>query len=215
MAGTPRNSPIELTMGDWMRGQEKRTMHEERRPKIGKASDLLGPGFAPTAVHLNDWNSEEARFNGYFYSYGDASNVPEPGVMIWFGHIISSGHHGEQTLWSHGPLPTRILRRYFHVHSNQMPVYGPWTPLVTHHRAAQVTTGTHTVGVVQSTPVTFTPPFPAGAVPIITLTPADAANPHQYSVGHDDATHAGFTLTTYRSTGSAALKVDYYAVLPS
>ena len=126
---TPRNGPVAGSMDDWMRGQEKRVMREERRPRISSASDLLGPGFGPTATELTDWNAEEARFNGFFYSAGDAENVPLPGYYWWMGLAISTGNHTLQIVWSHGPGETMVFQRQVHVHDNQMPSFAPWEPL--------------------------------------------------------------------------------------
>jgi hypothetical protein len=210
---TPQDHPIPVTMQDWMRGHEKRVMHQERRPQIKKASDLLGPGFAPTATHILDWNSEEARFNGFFWSSDEADNVPdEVGPWAWLGLTISTGHHGQQITWSHGGTEYTTYHRHFHVHSNQMPVFGEWVPLGS-KRVGQVTTGTHVVGTVLTTPVTFSTPYPVGVVPRIALSVANSSNPQQYNVGHADATHLGFNLKTHRNTNTTALAVDYIAML--
>jgi len=62
---------------DWMRRIEKRLMHEERRPQIRTASDLMGPGLGPKAVQLFDWNDDITLFNGFFWSEpGPAQHSP-------------------------------------------------------------------------------------------------------------------------------------------
>jgi hypothetical protein len=69
---------------DWMREVEKRVLHEERRPGITTASDLLGPGVGPFSVPILDWNAPETAFNGFFHSEPGAINVPIAG-HYWMG----------------------------------------------------------------------------------------------------------------------------------
>lgn len=126
---SPKGHPVPQTMDDWMRSQEKRTMHEERRPRVATAQDLLGPGFGPRATRISDWNVEEARFNGFFWSTGDALNTPAANYMAWMGLAITTGHHTVQVLWSHGSAPTLAFTRQIHVHANEMPSFMPWEPL--------------------------------------------------------------------------------------
>ncbi len=126
---TPNNWPQAQGLGDWMRGQEKRMMREERRPRVQSASDLLGPGFGPHATTVTDWNSEAARFNGFFHSDGSASNTPAPAVVAWHGLTVSVGNHGVQMLWSHA-TPVRTFVRNFHIHELSTPTYGPWQEVV-------------------------------------------------------------------------------------
>lgn len=125
--GTPTNWSHPEDLSTWMRHQEKRVMHESRRPQISQASDLLGPGFGPQATYLSDWNAEEARFNGFFYSDGDATNAPTSDPEVWLGLVISSGEHVQQVAWAHGGS-SEVYQRAVHIHSNQMPVYATWEP---------------------------------------------------------------------------------------
>ena len=46
--GGPNGWRIRRHRLDWMREQEKRVLHEERRPMVTTASDLLGPGSVRT-----------------------------------------------------------------------------------------------------------------------------------------------------------------------
>ena len=69
---------------DWMREVEKRILHEERRPHIKSASDLLGPGISPFSVLIKDWNAPETAFNGFFHSEPGAINSPIAG-RYWMG----------------------------------------------------------------------------------------------------------------------------------
>jgi hypothetical protein len=128
--GTPKNHPVNVTMNDWMRSQEKRVMHEERRPRVTTAADILGPGFGPTATPLLDWNAEEARFNGFFYSEGDATNAPHDDAMLWMGTVISTGHHAIQVVYSHGDGPIEQWMRSVHIHENNLPSFTAWAQAV-------------------------------------------------------------------------------------
>jgi hypothetical protein len=69
---------------DWMREVEKRILHEERRPNIRTASDLMGPGVGPYSVWINDWNADETNFNGFFHSDPGALNTPD-NTKCWMG----------------------------------------------------------------------------------------------------------------------------------
>jgi hypothetical protein len=91
--------PIAQTFVDVQRQQQKRTRHEERRPQISKASDLLGPGLAPTAVMLVDWNAPETLFNGIFYSDPGSLNSPD-GTLAWMGqtYMNSDGYGYQQVV---------------------------------------------------------------------------------------------------------------------
>lgn len=73
-----------VTGEDWMRNMEKRVLHEERRPQIRTAADLLGPGVAPWSVLITDWNQAETVFNGFFHSEPGAANTPRDGGY-WMG----------------------------------------------------------------------------------------------------------------------------------
>lgn len=128
--GGPTNHPI----GDgdpsaWFRQQEKRTLREERRPRVTAASDILGPGFAPRAVQVNDWNAEEATFNGFFYS--EAGAIHTPGAGVWIGLVIATPTgHGLQQVWSHavgGDTPPTRWTRSFHTHTGETTTYSAWS----------------------------------------------------------------------------------------
>ena len=70
--------------GDWMREMEKRVLHEERRPNIRAAADIMGPGIAPYSVLINDWSADETAFNGFFHTVPGALNTPDP-TRYWMG----------------------------------------------------------------------------------------------------------------------------------
>ena len=56
-------------MPDWMREVEKRVLHEERRPNIRTASDLMGPGLSPYSVLINSRYSLSRPINTYFIGH--------------------------------------------------------------------------------------------------------------------------------------------------
>lgn len=59
-------------------------LHEERRPSIQAAADLLGPGIAPHSVEVADWNAPETVFNGFFHSLPGSVNSPDAS-KYWMG----------------------------------------------------------------------------------------------------------------------------------
>jgi hypothetical protein len=94
---------------DWMRSQEKRMLHEERRPQIKHASDLMGPAMGPYAVRISDWNQAETEFNGLVWSEPGALNTPN-GAEWWIGQVIAQqGGFGVQTAWNYRTPGTPAL----------------------------------------------------------------------------------------------------------
>ena len=85
-----------------MRQQEKRVAHEERRPIIHSASDIMGPGLAPHAVEISDWNGEETLFNGIFTSNPNSGtqHSPDP-TQHWVGVSYATVDGiGYQQVWN-------------------------------------------------------------------------------------------------------------------
>lgn len=123
----PNGHRIVQSMDDWMRSTEKRLGHEERRPIVRRASDLLGPGFAPYAVHTVNWNSEETQFNGLFYSETGAENTPD-NSMTWIGTVIATRDgRGVQEVWNFdGPEPLHYTRSWT-TGNNPIPTWTAWT----------------------------------------------------------------------------------------
>lgn len=110
----------------YMRHQEKRIMAEQRRPIVRKASDILGPGFGPLATELSDWNSDEAAFNGYFWSAASTtSNAPDT-TSVWMGICVSNGLFGWQQVLAVDPaFPVYVTRTWALVAGVR--VYEVWT----------------------------------------------------------------------------------------
>lgn len=100
-------------------------LHEQRRPIVRKAADILGPGFAPFATVITDWNSDEAAFNGYFWSAAAAdSNAPDT-TSIWMGHCVSNGQYGWQQVLAVDPAATTYWTRIWSLVAG-VRVYGVW-----------------------------------------------------------------------------------------
>lgn len=103
------------TAEDWMRHQERLHAQEARRRIPQDATDLLGPGFGPTATEVDDWNQDETAFNGFFWSRVGALHSPD-GEHEWVGICVAEddGEVGVQTVWSvrDGDPPREYVRRW-------------------------------------------------------------------------------------------------------
>jgi hypothetical protein len=104
---------------DWMREVEKRILHEERRPNVRTAADILGPGIGPYSVLLDDWNAAETVFNGLFHSLPGAANAPLAD-RYWMGTCqATSDGYGLQRVDEYQGSSTAIwpragyLRKFF------------------------------------------------------------------------------------------------------
>jgi hypothetical protein len=104
----------------YLRQQEKRVMREERRPIIGSASDLLGPGAGPHANLINDWSSEAGAFVGVYYSDPTLGQTNSPNdALYWMGETFATGDgYGFQRLTQVDPSgatladPLRYTRHF-------------------------------------------------------------------------------------------------------
>lgn len=111
MSGVPTNWRIIDNAGDWMRQHEKRAMHEARRPKVTHAADLMGPGLAPYAVEVKDWNAEETEFNGFFFSAPNALHSPDA-TMWWMGTSIAQVEgFGLQQVWDYRATTVPVVMK--------------------------------------------------------------------------------------------------------
>lgn len=114
MGGT-NNWAIDIDANDYLRSMEKRVLHEERRPQVRSASDLLGPGFAPYAVQTNDWNAEATARQGFWWSAPGALNSPD-GTKTWIGIVQASADgSGNQELHEqiNGSPPAHKIRTFW------------------------------------------------------------------------------------------------------
>ena len=69
---------IETNAEDYFRHQKKQLQVSDRRPVIRRASDLVGPGLAATAVRVNDFNDILATYNGFFSAVVPAPTIDDP-----------------------------------------------------------------------------------------------------------------------------------------
>src|SRR5262245_15823756 len=111
---------------DWVREIEKRILHEERRPFVTSASDLLGPGFTgPYATDIPDWNGDGAAFDGFFTSQPGALNAPDA-TSTWQGITIADdAGTGIQRVWAldGSAPPTEYVRTFV---TNGSRTYTAW-----------------------------------------------------------------------------------------
>jgi hypothetical protein len=92
------NYPIPSDAGGYLRREAKRAMQQARRPAFKGLREEVGPGIAPRAVQVLDWNSEECTFNGYYYSVPGVLSSPDP-TTRWVGEVwAQDDFNGVQTL---------------------------------------------------------------------------------------------------------------------
>lgn len=107
--GGASNQRIVENGEDWMRQQEKRMLHEERRPRVAQASDILGPIFGPYATRISNWNQADTEFNGIVYSEPGSLNSPNDAEW-WIGQVMAQqGGFGIQTAWNFRSTGTPLL----------------------------------------------------------------------------------------------------------
>lgn len=119
---------IEINAQDYFGHQKKKLELADRRPVIRRASDLVGPGIAATAVRVTDYNDLLATYNGYYASDVGALNAPNDTEAFVGAVSADAGLGGVQTLWGFttGDSFTRAFTR------NPMNPdeihWGTWTP---------------------------------------------------------------------------------------
>jgi len=123
------NWPIVTDADGYLRGQEKRLLRQERRPMVKQASDILGPGIAPYAVQISHWNTDEATFNGVFWTEPGDTGAPDL-THWWIGQTeASSDGFGIQQVLSFresGTWPPLTYRRQFYDPGNGNITYSQW-----------------------------------------------------------------------------------------
>lgn len=112
-----------------VRDDQRRFRSLERRYVPQSASDLLGPGFAPTSVQILDWNADETRFNGQFYSPIGAINSPDPGLeWVGFSLVQNDTWAGVQKAWSAHKFNPALQqsRRWYSLDGGATRLFTPW-----------------------------------------------------------------------------------------
>src|SRR6478752_56618 len=137
MAGQDGGRQV-ITGVDWARGLEKRLLHEERRPAVSTAADIMGPGLGPFAVQLFDWNIDEATFNGMWFSEPGALNAPSVSDY-WAGYSVGSDvGYGIQVVTQYRERvgetpsdwePNRFVRRFYTPLAGVQRSYSGWRRL--------------------------------------------------------------------------------------
>lgn len=127
----PQNWNIVTDAGGFFQQTEKRIGMEERRPRINKASDLMGPLFGPSAILLSDsMNSDVTAFNGMFVVPPNTPESPD-NTKWWMGESIGQdgigGVHVLRTFQT-ADYPHTIMMRGWETiaGSGGLRVYSPW-----------------------------------------------------------------------------------------
>lgn len=127
--GGANNYPTTTDGEGYFRETEKRIAHQERRPMVKRASDLLGPGIAPYAVQIAHWNADEATFNGTFWTAPGDTGAPDL-THWWIGQTEASsdGFGIQQVLTFHDSavFPPLTYRRQFFDPGNSNITYSQW-----------------------------------------------------------------------------------------
>ena len=184
-----------IDFADWMRDQQRRNSAQERRPMVTTASDLMGPGLAPQAVMLNDWNDDTITFNGFYYSTPGAANTPDS-TKAWIGYSIADANgSGIQriTLYPGLTVPSTMFTgwpavsysRAFTSQAGTLRLYSVWAP---DRPGAQVFDGT-------DVSVTTT-----GTTDLVTIPIAVSTASERWTVNVSlDAAHVGTATTAFLS----------------
>lgn len=111
----------------------KRILHEERRPQIRTAADIMGPSLGPFAIRIDDWNQDEAAFNGIVYTEPGALHSPD-GDAYWMGTTMGTvDGFGIQHVWEYRSTnvgdPIRQFVRRFATPGIALRIYSSWDAL--------------------------------------------------------------------------------------
>lgn len=208
-----QNWPIVTDASGHFQQTEKRLGMEERRPRINKASDLLGPLAGPSAVLLNDTlNSDKLAFNGLFIVPPGAPESPDPAVW-WIGQSIAQdGIGGVQVLWTFrlGDAPHREMMRGWETlpGTGGLRVYSPWQSLAPQRIEFGTDSGIITIGDAYAEVVVTWPNGAFPGVPIPLASVFDASPAHTYGAffvpGTITTTQGTVRLMRYEGASTAA-----------
>lgn len=122
------NHNIITNAQDWMKDQQRRVSHQESRPQIRSAADLLGPGIAATAIQLVDWSSDETAFNGFFWSGPGAINGPDPTRSYIGTVVVTADGAGIMTVRQFKAAELQPLPQWVREFSGVVGarIFGPW-----------------------------------------------------------------------------------------
>lgn len=132
--GGQQSGRVNLTLDDWMRDIETRILHEERRPQIRNAADIMGPGLGPKTMQLVDWNDDATTFNGFFWSDVNSRNSPDANKQ-WMGYnLVNADGSGYQRVYEfkgQGDDTTMVTYVRRSLGSGASRTWGPWINEIT------------------------------------------------------------------------------------
>lgn len=82
-----QNWRTETDAGDYFGNQKKKLTVADRRPVIRRASDLVGPGIAASAVPITDFNDLLATYNGFYSAVEASVNAPNADEAF-IGYVV-------------------------------------------------------------------------------------------------------------------------------
>lgn len=121
-----QNWRIGVDATDYFGHQKKQVQIDARRPVIRRASDLVGPGVAATAVRITDYNNLLATYNGFFSSDVGVSNGP-PVSGPYVGTVASDAELGGIQTFTNLDTEVRYQRVFRRNPSDPATIYwGDW-----------------------------------------------------------------------------------------
>lgn len=96
---------------DYFQRQKKALAVADRRPVIRRASDLVGPGIAATAIKITDFNDQLATYNGYYSALAGASNAPN-GDEAFVGMTVMDDFLGGRQVYTGLSSDTEYTRLF-------------------------------------------------------------------------------------------------------
>lgn len=128
MTGSMSGWGAATTGESYVQDTERRLNELGRRTRLPNAKQILGPGIAPWAVQVFDWNDERTLYNGIWYSEVGALNTPDDDFR-WIGTTYATQDgRGVQIVRSMGVSVTGVdeyVRRFWTA-AGATPTYGPW-----------------------------------------------------------------------------------------
>lgn len=121
-----QNWRTEVDATDYFSHQKKQVQLADRRPVIRRASDLVGPGIAPTAVRITNYNDLLAAYNGFFSSAPGAANAPTTGDS-YVGTVVGDAELGGIQTFTNLDTEVRYQRVFRRNPSDAATIYwGAW-----------------------------------------------------------------------------------------
>ena len=119
----------------YLNERQKKLDLSDRRPVPPRASDLVGPGIAPTAVRITNFSDLLATFNGFFaYKFVSSSASTAAGAPntshSFVGLVVSDAELGGLQQFSSLGNSARYQRTFLRNPSDASVIYwGSWTPI--------------------------------------------------------------------------------------